>query len=198
MRASPAADETRAGRQLLKDFVDGKLVYLEWPPDTPAELIRHTPYDDARVEGGESSEEDGEEGVGEAGPSGSAVHDAGPAVEVSGRTPVPLLDNGTFRSSASNCLSLPNGKRMGLGMEEYISECLHPLTLLKLWGCVKAEDLDMLSIKLSSRPRRADHKFHKKAARSKGNRGQDKDSGAEGTVGVMYGKKGGLVRVSGY
>lgn len=46
---------------------------------------------------------------------------------------------------------------------------------------------------------RPEHKFHKKAARSKGSRGQLRD-GAEGYDGASLpmGKRGGLVRVTGY
>ncbi len=43
--------------------------------------------------------------------------------------------------------------------------------------------------------RRAEHKFHKKPARSKGNRGLAIDSGGYDGAAVSYGKRGGLVRV---
>jgi hypothetical protein len=48
------------------------------------------------------------------------------------------------------------------------------------------------------KPRRSEHKFHKKPARTKGNRGRAMDSGAlyDGAA-IMYGKRGGLVRVAG-
>lgn len=47
---------------------------------------------------------------------------------------------------------------------------------------------------------RAEHKFHKKAARSKGNRGQAKDAPGAAYDGsaLPMGKRGGLVRVAGY
>ncbi|CAL8466799.1 g6335 [Coccomyxa elongata] len=59
-------------------------------------------------------------------------------------------------------------------------------------------DLDLLqNIQLSGKqkPRRAEHKFHKKPARSKGNRGLAVDSGGYDGAAVTYGKRGGLVRV---
>ena len=50
------------------------------------------------------------------------------------------------------------------------------------------------------KPVRAEHKFQKKAARSKGSRGQRKEGAAEAYDGAALplGKRGGLVRVSGY
>lgn len=45
------------------------------------------------------------------------------------------------------------------------------------------------------KPRRAEHKFHKKPTRSKGNRGLAVDSGGYDGAAVAYGKRGGLVRV---
>ena len=49
----------------------------------------------------------------------------------------------------------------------------------------------------TDKPRRPDHKFHKKPARSKGNRGKADDKGAvyDGSA-MRVGKHGGLVRVS--
>jgi hypothetical protein len=47
-------------------------------------------------------------------------------------------------------------------------------------------------------PNRAAHKFHKKAARSKGTRGQAADGGGYDGAGLAVGKKGGLLRVAGY
>ena len=44
--------------------------------------------------------------------------------------------------------------------------------------------------------KRAAHKFHKKPARSKGNRGLAVDVGGYDGEAVGYGKRGGLVRVS--
>ncbi len=43
--------------------------------------------------------------------------------------------------------------------------------------------------------RRAAHKFHKKPARSKGNRGLAVDAGGYDGAAAAYGKRGGLVRV---
>ena len=69
-------------------------------------------------------------------------------------------------------------------------------------GCASSTaqegDLEILdSLSISDKPKRAAHKFQKKAARSKGTRGQDKSTGADGVGAVMYGKKGGLVRPTG-
>lgn len=59
-------------------------------------------------------------------------------------------------------------------------------------------DLELLAeMRVGDKPKRAAHKFHKKAARTKGDRGQSRESGVEG-LGVLYGKKGGIIRVQGY
>ncbi|KAK9916643.1 hypothetical protein WJX75_005277 [Coccomyxa subellipsoidea] len=61
-----------------------------------------------------------------------------------------------------------------------------------------AEDLDLLeSLNLNDKQKqkRAAHKFHKKPARSKGNRGLSVDVGGYDGAAVGYGKRGGLVRV---
>lgn len=42
VNGSGLPDETRTGRQLLKDYTSGKLVYCEWPPG----VERACPYDD--------------------------------------------------------------------------------------------------------------------------------------------------------
>ena len=42
VNGSGLADETRTGRQVLKDYTSGRLVYCEWPPGTS----RPCPYDD--------------------------------------------------------------------------------------------------------------------------------------------------------
>jgi len=140
---------------LLKDFVDGKLIYLEWPPDTPEELICHVPVvddDGADAAAGQHS--------GQAGPVEDGV-DAGQEAERGGE---PRPGGSTSAGPASDFLD--DGE----------------LELMK-------------DIQISNKPRRAEHKFHKKAAKTKGTRGQIKDSGVEG-FGVMYGKKGGIIRAS--
>lgn len=47
-----------------------------------------------------------------------------------------------------------------------------------------------------AKQRRPQHKFHKKAARSKGSRGLAVDAGGYDGAALKTGKKGGLVRVS--
>jgi large subunit GTPase 1 len=42
LNGSGLPDETRTGRQLLKDYTSGKLAYCEWPPGQS----RVCPYDD--------------------------------------------------------------------------------------------------------------------------------------------------------
>eukprot|EP00191_Tetraselmis_sp_GSL018_P013604 CAMPEP_0177589582 /NCGR_PEP_ID=MMETSP0419_2-20121207/6894_1 /TAXON_ID=582737 /ORGANISM="Tetraselmis sp., Strain GSL018" /LENGTH=580 /DNA_ID=CAMNT_0019079973 /DNA_START=127 /DNA_END=1869 /DNA_ORIENTATION=- len=136
-------DGTRAGRHLLKDYVDGKLVYMEWPPDADEAIIRHTPEFGPRAGGGEN-------------------HDA------AGDTECREESSGDASSSSRNACRVKD----------------RDVELLRDMGISSAD----------SKQRRPEYKFHKKAARSKGTRGQNKESDG----GVSYGKKGGLVRVGGY
>mmetsp|Transcript_15292 Transcript_15292/g.39482 ORF Transcript_15292/g.39482 Transcript_15292/m.39482 type:complete len:604 (-) Transcript_15292:104-1915(-) len=145
-------DETRAGRQLLKDYVDGKLIFLEWPPGTPPELVKHTPeFPEAEPHGKQPAAAPEKPG-----PSGGAAQ-SGSAEEGDSAGPSGAAD-----------LEIEEG------------------------------DLELLAeMRVGDKPKRAAHKFHKKAARTKGDRGQSRESGVEG-LGVLYGKKGGIIRVQGY
>ncbi len=84
MPVSHTLDETRAGRQLLKDFVDGKLCYREWPPDSPAEIIRHTPYDDVVLEDDEVDQEGSDDHEAAEGDEGEEAQESGPSGAVGG------------------------------------------------------------------------------------------------------------------
>jgi hypothetical protein len=61
-------------------------------------------------------------------------------------------------------------------------------------------DLDMLEgMKAEGgQPKRPEYKFNKKAARTKGDRGQLRNEGGFDGAAMLTGKKGGLVRVTGY
>ena len=54
----------------------------------------------------------------------------------------------------------------------------------------------MLPAGAAAKPRRLEHKFQKKAARSKGTRGQERNGAAYDGAGLAVGKRGGLVRAT--
>lgn len=60
------------------------------------------------------------------------------------------------------------------------------------------ELMEGLGVGPKSKTKRPEHKFHKKAARSKGTRGLQADAGGYDGAALSTGKKGGLVRVGGY
>jgi hypothetical protein len=60
------------------------------------------------------------------------------------------------------------------------------------------ELMDGMGIGGKAKAKRPEHKFHKKAARTKGTRGLQADAGGYDGAALSTGKKGGLVRVGGY
>jgi large subunit GTPase 1 len=134
-------DETRAGRQLLKDYVDGKMIYLEWPPGTPEEVAQHTPeFPD---------------------PGTNGKHPVAPQTTNPGNATLSHPPDASEEAAGAGPSSAVAGE---VSIEE--------------------GDLQLLrEVSVSDKPKRAAHKFHKKAARSKGDRGQMKDAGVEGVGG---------------
>ncbi|EFJ46500.1 hypothetical protein VOLCADRAFT_105489 [Volvox carteri f. nagariensis] len=166
-------DETRAGRQILRDYTNGKLVYClmppgseppGWVPGAPAAgALRPSPAaatatDVVSSDGGDDDDDDddGDEDGGspmlEASRSGAAVAAAGSAT-----APPDDLDAAD--------LDLLQG--LGLGPKQ-------------------------------PKQKRPEYKFNKKAPRTKGDRGQLRAEGGYDGAGMVHGKKGGLVRVGGY
>ncbi|GIL57282.1 hypothetical protein Vafri_12537 [Volvox africanus] len=170
-------DETRAGRQLLRDYTNGKLVYCVLPPGSEppgwvpgaanaawaaaAASVAAVDTESTQVPDNTNASGDASDGSGEEGDY-DGVRATGPVTLGAGLVrpqPLPADD-------------------------------------------LDAADLDLLQgLGLGPKPvkqKRPDYKFNKKAPRTKGDRGQLRAEGGYDGAGMVHGKKGGLVRVGGY
>lgn len=190
-------DESRAGRQIMKDYTSGKLLHcllppgnneLGWAPDSdPAEYLAAaaaaknptaTPWSAMPAPGGGSSayepkssspqSEDDEDSDDSEGGSSSGASPASRQTQQE-----------TTTSPQSQPAPPASSKLVG-------------------WSEADVDLLDSLAIADKTKPRRAEHKFQMKATREKGNRGQAKGDGTADGAAMTTGKKGGLVRVAGY
>ncbi|MEW5313900.1 MAG: hypothetical protein WDW38_005433 [Sanguina aurantia] len=194
-------DESRAGRQIMKDYTSGKLLHcllppgsdeLGWAPDSdPAEYLAAavaarnptaaTPWSAMPAPGG-----------------GSSAHGSTHA-----RSSIPESDEDEEGSddSEGGSSSGPSPTTQQKQQEPTSPQSQPiPVTTSKLvgWSEADVDLLDSLAIADKKKPKRAEHKFQMKATREKGNRGQAKGDGVADGAAMMTGKKGGLVRVAGY
>ena len=145
-------DETRAGRLLLTDFTDGKLLHCTLPPGVRPEVFRGGTGADAVFSAG-------------AGSTTGISASAGPSASVSG-------------SPVGPTVASPGGSgRSGATYEQDMS-------LMR----------ELQEEKLKKERRRPDYKFKKKPSRSKGSRGQWKETGEGDGSGFAVGKRGGILR----
>ena len=145
-------DETRAGRLLLTDFTDGKLLHCTLPPGVRPEVFQGATGDDAVFSAG-------------AGSTTGISASAGPSASASG-------------SPAGPTVASPGGSgRSGATYEQ-------DLSLMR----------ELQEEKLKKERRRPDYKFKKKPSRSKGSRGQWKETGEGDGSGFAVGKRGGILR----
>jgi len=150
-------DETKAGRLLLKDFTDGKLLHCTLPPGVRPQAVAGGGGEDPAFSVGEGSRT----GISEsARPAGGAGPETGPA------PPAP---------------SGAGGSGSGRGGATYEQD----MSLMR----------ELHEEKLKKERRRPDYKFKKKASRSKGSRGQWKETGEGDGSGFAVGKRGGILRV---
>mmetsp|Transcript_27163 Transcript_27163/g.69134 ORF Transcript_27163/g.69134 Transcript_27163/m.69134 type:complete len:649 (-) Transcript_27163:2405-4351(-) len=167
-------DEARAGRQLLKDYTSGKLLNCTLPPgsDPPTFIPR--------------------------------VHDPATLKPIAGPQPTapppaasPAATAGTSGPSAAQPASTSQGVSVATGQAPL---ALDEADLDLLMGDLglDAGSLPLAGGDAKAKPKRAEHKFHKKAARTKGNRGEERAEGIYDGAAMVTGKKGGLVRVAGY
>ncbi|GIL89787.1 hypothetical protein Vretimale_16572 [Volvox reticuliferus] len=171
-------DETRAGRQILRDYTNGKLVYCVLPPGS--EPPGWVP------------------GAADAAWAATAAAASMVATDSEARQAADSNANGDA-SDDSDEEGDDDGSRTtgpmtsGAGMARS-----QPLPADDL----DAADLDLLQgLGLGPKPakqKRPDYKFNKKAPRTKGDRGQLRAEGGYDGAGMVHGKKGGLVRVGGY
>lgn len=183
--SSGLPDETRAGRRILKDYVDGKTLYCKAPPGASQAVLEiaaaagqpqkavaaGTPVD-SPVAAGQHMQQQGEA-------PGSSSHVDEEAVPATEHTAEPA---GVAAASEQG----PSGTgeegvtRSGVGLDE--------------GDLLMMEDLDIGSKKV--RPVRPSYKFHKKQMRSKGDRGEKKDVPGVSYDGasLVQGKRGGIVQ----
>ncbi|GAB4815090.1 hypothetical protein N2152v2_002136 [Parachlorella kessleri] len=208
-------DETRCSRRILKDYVDGKLLFCKPPPGSGLDpYTGKPPAQQAQQHGhaqqtqqvqrqlggpsaGNATEHSGQHGSG-GGPAGAAAHLGG--------APEGVRKGGDGGTASSHDEGLSGSDAEGAEVLEAEAD----VGDLRL----NAADLDLLEgMELPGlggggsgtgatkpKPQRAEHKYHKKAARSKGDRGQAKDAASVGYDGASLpmGKRGGIVRVAGY
>ncbi|KAL6782518.1 hypothetical protein ACKKBG_A07095 [Auxenochlorella protothecoides x Auxenochlorella symbiontica] len=157
-------DEVRAGRRILKDYIDGKLMFCKAPPGA-ARAVRAVAA--ALAHGGM--------------PEALACSSGAPALEApSGGGQEEASTSGEEDSEEEE----GPGVSAGAGAELDLAD-LELLEELKLQAQGQKP----------SKPVRAAHKFHKKAARSKGTRGIAVDLGTSDGAMLQHGKRGGLVRI---
>lgn len=196
-------DESRAGRQLLKDYTSGKLLHCTLPPGASPEAyvpLLHDPVTMQLLPAAAAWA-----GAAQAAATASPAGAAAAAQAASARAQQPAASQlqgsgGAEESLEGEGLSEEGGEEAGVAGPSQLPTDLDDADLDLLMG-----DLGISggsgaagAGEKQAKAKRADHKFHKKAARSKGDRGQLRGEGGYDGAAMTTGKKGGLVRVGGY
>ncbi|KAL4856594.1 GTPase LSG1-1 [Chlorella vulgaris] len=184
--SSGLPDETRAGRRILKDYVDGKTLYCKAPPGASQAVLDMAaaagqpetavaagrPVDNAVAPPEQHKQQQG----GPLGPSRYMPEGAAPAAEHTAELAGAAAASGQGATSTSE----EGATSSGLGLDE--------------GDLLMMEDLGIGSKKV--RPVRPSYKFHKKQMRSKGDRGEKKDVPGVSYDGasLVQGKRGGIVQ----
>jgi large subunit GTPase 1 len=197
--ASGLADEARAGRQILKDYTNGKLLYCKLPPGFGrvgfAPDVAPLPGTVNAMQLGiqqqqpqQQQQQQRQAGVTSSSSSSTAAAAAPSAADDDKDDDKDDGSSGSDGGADDDAFAAAaaGGAESGDPSMLLLSEA--DLELM--------EGLGVSSKAKSSK--RADHKFHKKAARSKGSRGIAVDAGGYDGAALSTGKKGGLVRVGGY
>lgn len=203
--------QARAGRQILKDYTGGKLLYCQLPPGAtpqgwaptqapvPAwlESLQRLPPGAhavaAAAAGGAAA------ASAAAGPSPNAAaaeqqeQEAGSSSEEEGDA-----DEASSSGAGEAAVDAVEPELSAQEREDLLLLDPADLELLDTLGL--EGELGGASVRPggSASAKRGEHKFHKKAARSKGDRGQASEQGGYDGAAIPVGKKGGLVRVAGY
>ncbi|KAG2433073.1 hypothetical protein HYH02_012777 [Chlamydomonas schloesseri] len=194
-------DETRAGRQILRDYTNGKLVYCLLPPGitpigwVPGEAEAPNAVALAAAAAADASSEAAERAEAEAAAAAAGVAGSG---QGSGQG-----EEGTGQEEGEGEDEGPSTSAAGGGGEKVGRAALAAAAVMA-GDDLDAADLDLLeglaAESAKEKSKRPDYKFNKKAPRTKGDRGQQRaewQGGFDG-AGLVHGKKGGLVRVGGY
>ena len=187
-------DESRAGKMILRDHCSGKLPHFCWPPG------KEQPREEVVEEEEEVEREEQEEASTAAAASGATTS--------SGESNAPQTPDGRFPRPPSSASAAE--QREFLIAEEARAEAQRELDALELNdGDGEDDEIDLEALeaeagaaaassgsKQQQRGRRAAHKFPKRPARTKGDRGQGRqglENGYDGAA-MATGRKGGLVR----
>lgn len=198
-------DEVRAGRQILKDYTNGKLLFCKLPPGgqqrgfapavapLPGTVNAMQLQQPARQQHAQAAstasqqvQQDASSPAQQPHPQQQTAASSGSAGGSSSSSPglgAPAADGSAADSTAA-------------AAADEDGDTPDPSTLL-----LSEADLELmegLGVGPKSKSKRPEHKFHKKAARSKGTRGLQADAGGYDGAALSTGKKGGLVRVGGY
>jgi large subunit GTPase 1 len=188
-------DEVRAGRQILRDYTNGKLLYCKRPPGSPqigfAPLVAPLPG----TVNGMQLEQQQQPGASRTPQSQQQQQQE---QEQTAGAVSQQLDAGSSSSGSES-----EGYDVDAGLPASTSAVSpSPAGAFDASALLLSEaDLELmegLGIGQKAKPKRPEHKFHKKAARSKGTRGLQADAGGYDGAALSTGKKGGLVRVGGY
>ena len=176
-------DESRAGRMILRDHCSGKLPHFCWPP-------------------GKEPKKEGEAAAAAAAGEVEASASAEAAEAARDDSSAPLTPDARSPPASASAAE----QREFLISEEARAEAQRELDALELNGEDDETDLEALeaeaafvagaSAQQQQRAKRAAHKFQKRPARTKGDRGQGRqglENGYDGAA-MATGKKGGLVR----
>lgn len=220
-------DEARAGRQVLRDYTSGRLLHCRLPPghqqasfapdcaplpgqvdqllllgqqhaggtavgmQAPRQQRRQQDKEEAAAADDDDydvDDDEDEEVEDEETTSSSSAADGA------------LASSSTITSSAAAASAAERGQAAaaatagGQGSAPSSSQPGAELLLSE----ADMELMEGLGMGARLRPRRAEHKFQRKAPRTKGSRGAAVDAGGYDGAAIATGKKGGLVRVGGY
>jgi large subunit GTPase 1 len=192
----------RAGRQILKDYTTGKLLFCKLPPGHEPSgfapvvaplpgTVNALPLQQAAAAGSGS-------GVAQGRQQQAVATAAAPDSDASASDDDD--DDDDDASSYDEEVSDDAGDAPAAGPAAAAAPAADAPSSQQqlLLSEADVELMDGLGIGDKPKTRRPDHKFHKKAARSKGNRGLQSDAGGYDGAAISTGKKGGLVRVGGY
>ncbi|KAL6764502.1 hypothetical protein V8C86DRAFT_3012609 [Haematococcus lacustris] len=194
-------DEHRTGRQLLRDFTAGKLLHCFLPPgSTPPAYVPlvHHPKTLQPLQPLQSTTPSGlqatagsQEQAQPAGSVGSQPRQGQVGSESASPSHGPDVVGGVAEPG------LQPGGQAGASRLGQLDEADLDLLMGDLGGA-QAGALGKGGLGQQQQQRRAEHKFHKKPARTKGNRGEERAEGLYDGAAMTTGKKGGLVRMPVY
>ncbi|KAJ9531428.1 hypothetical protein QJQ45_006852 [Haematococcus lacustris] len=214
-------DEHRTGRQLLRDFTAGKLLHCFLPPgSTPPAYVPlvHHPKTLQPLQPLQSTAPSGLQGGPATGtPAPTPLPSRAPPAATAGSQeqtqPAGSVGSQPRQGQAGSVSAGPShgldvvgggaepglqpGGQAGASRLGQLDEADLDLLMGDLGGA-QAGALGKGGLGQQQQQRRAEHKFHKKPARTKGNRGEERAEGLYDGAAMTTGKKGGLVRMPVY